>query len=209
MNKRVSKVFVLMMAVGLTSAAAGCGSDGTSEGATPTTSPAKTTTTATADDEKTTTTVAGDETADEVKVIASDYKFEGVPKSVPVGTKLVLQNDSEEELHEMVVIKFPDDEERSIDEVAKLSEAEQDAIFGDAMPAAVQLQAPGGEVIPAVGDGTLAEPGRYAIVCFIPVGVDPQEYLDASQANPDGPPEIPNAGPPHFMKGMYTEVTVE
>ncbi len=33
--------------------------------------------------------------------------------------------------------------------------------------------APGEEGMPVVGDGTVTEPGRYAVVCFIPVGADP------------------------------------
>ena len=32
---------------------------------------------------------------------------------------------------------------------------------------------PVGEAV--VGDGTISEPGRYAILCFIPVGADPAE----------------------------------
>jgi len=38
------------------------------------------------------------------------------------------------------------------------------------------------------------EPGEYAIVCFIPVGTTPDQ---------DG------EGPPHVMKGMYAQFTVE
>jgi hypothetical protein len=74
-------------------------------------------------------------------------------------------------------------------------------------PAMVLLAAPGGEQIAAVGDGTLAEPGRYLLFCAIPIGADPQEYLEAAQTS-DGPPQV-DGGPPHFTAGMYGEVTVE
>ncbi|MBK6503424.1 MAG: hypothetical protein IPG03_14065 [Candidatus Microthrix sp.] len=202
MNKHSpqSVAIALAMAVALGGAATGCGSDSETKDASATTSQTA---------ETTTTTGASSNKPGEVTVVASDYMFEGLPKSVPAGTKLVMENQSKKELHEMVVVRFPDDEKRSIDEIAKLPEAEVDAIFGGGPPETVQLQAPGGELINAVGDGTLAKAGRYAIACFIPVGVDPAEYLKASEASPGGPPSIPNAGPPHFVKGMYAEVTVD
>jgi len=77
------------------------------------------------------------------------------------------------------------------------------------MPAAVLLAPPGGEQIDALGDGTLADPGRYALVCFIPTGVDPDEYLNAPPGEGGGPPVIEGAGPPHADHGMYAELTVE
>ncbi|MEZ5320598.1 MAG: hypothetical protein R2698_00630 [Microthrixaceae bacterium] len=155
----------------------------------------------------TTTTTAS---APTVTVYAEDYKFVGLPKSVKVGTKLALSNRSTSELHELVVIRIPDSETRSVDELVKLPESELDALFGSAQPAAVLLHTPGeGETIDAVGDGTLSSPGRYAVICSIPVGVDPAAYLAAAQSAGDGPPSIPNAGPPHFTQGMYAELTVE
>ncbi len=209
MTKHTPKIVAIAMAVALGGAAVGCGSDSETNGASATTDKAAETTTTAAADKDSTTTGASSDGPGEVTVVASDYMFEGLPKSVPTGTKLVLENQSEKELHEMVVVRFPDDEKRSIDEIAKLPEAELDTIFGSGPPDTVQLQAPGGELIKALGDGTLAKSGRYALVCFIPVGVDPEEYLKASEASPDGPPDIPNAGPPHFTQGMYAEVTVE
>jgi hypothetical protein len=72
------------------------------------------------------------------------------------------------------------------------------------------LQPPGApDPIVAVGDVDLAEPGRYALLCFIPIGADPQEYLDAIAADGGGKPEGVADGPPHFTAGMYAELTVE
>ncbi len=73
-------------------------------------------------------------------------------------------------------------------------------------PATVLLAPPGGEQIDAVGDGTLSEPGRYAIVCFVPTGADPEAFL--SEAGPDGPPEV-EGGPPHIAHGMHAELVVQ
>lgn len=180
---------------------AGCGSDD-SDGA------AATTTTTEAAAATTTTTAPDDEApADTVEVTLEDYKFTGLPDSVPAGTKLTITNASEKELHEMVVMRIPDEEERPIDELAQLPEEELGTIFAGE-PAMVLLAPPGGEQITAVGDGTITEPGRYAVVCFIPTGIDPDVYLNAP-ATPEGPPELPaDAGPPHFMQGMYAEVLV-
>jgi hypothetical protein len=52
-----------------------------------------------------------------------------------------------------------------------------------------------------MGDGTLTEPGRYAIVCFLPVGSD-DSILES-----EGPPEG-ESGPPHVSQGMFAELTV-
>jgi hypothetical protein len=52
-----------------------------------------------------------------------------------------------------------------------------------------------------VGDGTLTEPGRYAIVCFLPVGAH-DDVLDA-----EGPPE--SDAPPHVSQGMFAELVVD
>ena len=138
-----------------------------------------------------------------------DFAYEGLPESVPAGTRIAVENDSEAELHELIVFKLPDDETRSIEELIALPEEEADAVLGGGPPAAVLLAPPGGEQIDAVGDGTLAEPGRYAIFCAIPTGVDPEEYLNAPPTE-EGPPEVPGAdGAPHFTHGMFADLTVE
>jgi hypothetical protein len=63
-------------------------------------------------------------------------------------------------------------------------------------------------VIKAVGDGTLTEKGRYAVICAIPVGADPAAYLAAAQSSQGGPPNVPG-GPPHLTQGMFGEITVK
>jgi hypothetical protein len=75
-------------------------------------------------------------------------------------------------------------------------------------PATVLLAAPGGPQIAAVGDGTLTRPGRYAIVCVIPTGADPDAYLQAAAESDEGPPEV-DGGPPHIAQGMFAELVVE
>ncbi|MGK2947253.1 MAG: hypothetical protein ACSLFP_01650 [Acidimicrobiales bacterium] len=138
---------------------------------------------------------------------AIDYGFEGLPETLPAGGRLTLTNESTVELHELIAVIMPAGEERSPEELVALPEGELDALF-TGPPAAVLLAPPGdgAQQIDALGDGTLAEPGRYLVLCAIPLGADPDAYLNAPPS--EGPPDV-EGGPPHFMEGMVGEVTVE
>lgn len=143
-----------------------------------------------------------------ITVTGKDYEFENLPSRVDSGTVLTLTNDSPRELHELVAVRLPDNEQRSADELVKLPQAEVEALF-QGPPAMVLLAPPsGGAQIAAVGDGTLREPGRYLIICSIPTGADPNAYLSAAQNSGGGPPAVAG-GPPHFVNGMYSEITVK
>ena len=146
--------------------------------------------------------------SDKVTVTGTDYRFENLPKSVKAGTTLTLKNSSSKELHEMVVVKLPDTEKRSADELIKLPRAQFEAI-SPGPPALVRVRPPGdAPEIEALGNGKLTEKGRYLVVCSIPTGADPAAFLKASEASPDGPPKGFN-GAPHFTMGMYGEITVK
>lgn len=149
---------------------------------------------------------AGDEAADGETIVvhAVDFAFEDLPDTVEVGTRLSLVNDSSQELHELVAMRIPDGDERSVQEIL-----EDPSSVGDGPPAMVLIAPPGEDSQAVVGDGTFTEPGRYAVICAIPSGVDPEEYLAAAETSGDGPPEIEGAGPPHFVHGMVAELTVE
>lgn len=147
-----------------------------------------------------------DDGAADIEVELVDFAFVGLPDSVPAGTRLSVVNTAEAELHELVAFRLPDDEERGVAELLQLPPEELLPIVGD--PTAVLLAAPGGPQISAVGDGTFDEPGRYAVLCFIPTGVEPEVYLEAAAATESGPPQV-EGGPPHFAQGMYAELIVE
>ena len=135
----------------------------------------------------------------------ADFTFGGLPDQVPAGTRLAVTSASETELHELVAIRLADGDTRPADAIIEAGLAE---VLAAGPPTAVLLAAPGGEQIPAVGDGTLTEPGRYLILCAIPTGADPAEYLAAAQANPDaGPPQVAG-GEPHFAHGMFDDLVV-
>ena len=140
-------------------------------------------------------------------VTAADYSFQNLPKEVDAGTTFKLENSSTRELHELVMIRIPESETRPVTELVKLPESELGQLFaGD--PAMVLLRAPGGEQVNAVGIGTITEKGRYAVICGIPTGADPAAYLAAAQSSQGGPPQVAG-GPPHFVQGMFGEITVK
>lgn len=152
-----------------------------------------------------TTTTAAKPAAVEVSLV--DYAFQGLPKSVEAGSTLTVVNKSKAELHEMVVFPLADGEQRTADELAALSPDELAAVFGGE-PTAVLMAPPGGPTIKAVGDGVLTKPGRYAVFCFIPTGIDPAVYLEAAAKTEAGPPQVEGGGPPHFVNGMRATLTV-
>jgi hypothetical protein len=142
-------------------------------------------------------------TPDEVVVGLVDYGFEDLPATVEAGTRFAIHNESATELHELVAFRVPDGDDRSVGELLAAADG-----FG--APAMVLLQAPGSdETITAVGDGTLSEPGRYVVLCSIPTGADPAEYLAAAAESQGGPPQGVAGGPPHLVHGMVGELVVE
>lgn len=119
-----------------------------------------------------------------ISATAVDYAFEGVPETVSAGTvALELTNDSEMEVHEMVIFKKAEGETRSAEEILADPASQEE---GPGEFAGAVFAEPG-----ATGSG-LAQltPGEYIAVCFVPTGGD--EEAD-----------------PHFMHGMFAELTVE
>lgn len=141
-----------------------------------------------------------------VEVTAVDFGFEGLPETIPAGSTLTLVNESPIELHELVAVRLPADEGRTVEE---LLENPEDLATYFASVATVIIASPGeGGGMVVEGTGRLDEPGRYAIVCAIPTGADPGEYIEAAAEAEGGPPDVAG-GPPHFVHGMFADVTVE
>jgi hypothetical protein len=124
-----------------------------------------------------------------VELSAIDYGYEGLPSTLPAGvTSFVMSNDSEAgEAHELSLVKLSDDTELSIQELLEMPEDEAEQ----------HIEAFGGGTFAPAGaaSGTVTEltPGRWAYVCFIPVG---------TVGDTEG------TGPPHFVEGMAGELTV-
>lgn len=137
-------------------------------------------------------------------VTTKDYAFVGLPTEIDAGTRIQLTNDSPAEIHELVAIRLPNHETRTVEELVQLPEGELAAFFPRVET--VILVPPGGDMFTAVGTARLDQPGRYAIICTIPIAADPTEYLQAV-AESEGKPEV-EGGPPHYTAGMWAEVTV-
>jgi hypothetical protein len=138
-----------------------------------------------------------------IEVTLADFSFGDVPDEVPAGSRIHVTSASDSELHELVAVRLPDGDQRS---TAEIVDAGLEKVFAAGPPTAVLLAAPGGKQVAAVGDGVLVQPGRYLLVCAIPTGADPKEYLDAA-ATSDGPPQV-DGGPPHFINGMVDDIVV-
>lgn len=138
------------------------------------------------------------------EITALDYAFRGVPEKVAVGSSFTLVNDSSEELHELVALRIADSEKRAVKDLIELSDEELEGVIEE-MPAMVLIAMPDEEGMAVVGDGTFSQPGRYALVCFVPTGADPQAFMEAEG---DGPPQI-DGGPAHAFQGMIGQVIVE
>lgn len=154
-----------------------------------------------------TETTAGGET---IEVTADDYVFNGIPETVSPGTSFTLANRSEAEVHEMVVVRIADEETRSLEELLELSEEESEDLT-EFQGVLVALPGEQGIDPTAQGDSiTVADPGRYAVVCFIPEGADPAEVEEAmaSADESEEPPSL-GGGPPHAFLGMLAEFQVE
>lgn len=150
-------------------------------------------------EEETTTTEApeGEDEGETLEVVGVEYEFQGLSGIVAEGTELTFTNEGEE-AHELVLFRINDDETRSAQELLELPEEEAVASV-EMKGVAVANPGEDGEVVD--GELVVDEAGRYAAVCFIPVGTTSLE--DDGDVGDDA------AGPPHFTRGMVAEFTVE
>lgn len=140
-----------------------------------------------------------------VEIGAIDYAYTDVPERIKVGTNLTLNNSSDKEVHELVAIRLPDDEDRAVADLVQLPPEDLGAFFP--LVETVLVAPPGETGIAVEGTGALTEAGRYALICVIPTGADPAEYLAAAAEAEGGPPDVAG-GPPHIVSGMFAELTV-
>lgn len=154
----------------------------------------------------------GDDEAEpeSVEVVGVNYEYQSVPETLAVGSDLSFRNDSDNEVHEIVVVRIDDDETRPLAELVQLP-PEQAEGFTTTIGVSVAL--PGGEGMLVEGDDlVLDQPGRYALLCFIPIGSDvemAEQLLAGPPPEGDGPPPSLGDGPPHVTAGMFAEFTVE
>ena len=118
----------------------------------------------------------GAQAGGELEVTGVEYKFKGLSGAVAAGTKLTFTNGGKE-AHELVLMRVKDGETRSLAELLKLPEKEVGKVT-EFQGVAVADPGKKGKVVE--GKLALAKPGRYAALCFIPVG---------TKELPKGPPQ--------------------
>lgn len=124
-----------------------------------------------------------------IDVAAVEYAFEGVPETIPAGYTTFNFSNEGEEVHEMLMVRYKD-ESLTIDDLMKLSDKEAEEKI-DFLGAAFGP--------PGTTDAEIKEltPGKYALVCFVPVGSTDEAAAEKAK------------GPPHVAEGMFAEFTVE
>lgn len=143
-----------------------------------------------------------------VAVQATDYAYQGVPGTLPVGeTRISFTNDSNAEAHQMSLFRINDGVSESFEQILAQDEAEQakqqpPPQQGGQTPPAEQAPPPPPKMTffagTGAGPGQAAKmdlignlpAGRYGMACFLPVAND-------------------QAGTPHYKKGMKAEFTVQ
>lgn len=129
-----------------------------------------------------------------LEVTAVDYSFSGMPAEVTAGTYALGFSNDGAEVHEMAVVRINDGVTEPIHDLLALPEDE-------AMSKVANVG--GAFAFPGESDTTFVdlEPGRYALLCFVPTGATP----DMVEALESGEFE---GGPPHVMEGMISEFSV-
>ncbi|MPZ70759.1 MAG: hypothetical protein GEU71_14720 [Actinobacteria bacterium] len=124
-----------------------------------------------------------------LSVTGIDYAFDGMPTTVSAGRATIDFANGGEELHEMLLMRI-EEPGFSVDDLLHMpqKQAQKKLSFVRA------LFAPPGESDVETFD---LEPGEYAVVCFVPVGATSVEAAESA------------GGPPHAMKGMAAQLTVE
>jgi hypothetical protein len=137
----------------------------------------------------------GEEPADDataIDVTAVEYAFEGVEATYEAGSYAFALTNGGEEFHELILVGIDDEGERSVEELSEISDEEAEEVI-EFIGGAVAC--PGDSADPFGAD---LDAGRYAIVCFIPVGF-----------TPEADPATLDEDQPHASEGMVSEFTVE
>jgi hypothetical protein len=128
---------------------------------------------------------------EQVDVTLEDYAFVDVPDELETGTVAFRLTNEGAEFHELIVFRIKGDE--SIEELLELPEEE---VMEKVTEVGAGFAAPGETSYALM---KLKKEGRYAGVCFIPVGATDEASAEAAD----------EAGaPPHFTEGMVVEFEV-
>ena len=129
----------------------------------------------------------------QLDVTGIEYEFQGLPKTLPAGKVAIRFTDTGAELHELQVFRVKGKD--SVKKIVGLSEREQRK-KGEQLGGTFAMQ---GETSYAFVDMT--KPGRYGVVCHLPVGSTSEEAIEEAGEAHDAKS--------HAERGMYATITVE
>jgi hypothetical protein len=129
----------------------------------------------------------------QLDVTGIEYEFQGLPKTLPAGKVAIRFTDTGAELHELQVFRVKGKD--SVKKIVGLSEREQRK-KGEQLGGTFAMQ---GETSYAFVD--MSKPGRYGVVCHLPVGSTSEEAAEEAGEAHDAKS--------HAQEGMYATITVE
>lgn len=129
------------------------------------------------------------EGATPIDVTAKEYEFVGADALDAGGSFAITFANEGVELHELLIVKLADGEERPLEEIISSGEEPEftDVAFGFACPGESTTM-----------NAEIEEPGRYVAICMIPSGTTPET----------DPAAFEQGGPPHAASGMVHEFTI-
>jgi hypothetical protein len=123
---------------------------------------------------------------EQVRVTALDYKFEGIPPTLPARTVAFTLSNQGAEPHELDVYRINEGVPQPFQQLALLPEAQRNAVLTSVGAVPTNPGSAATEFMTLI-------PGRYGVACPVPQGSTPTA---------DG------TGPPHAALGMIAEFTV-
>jgi hypothetical protein len=127
----------------------------------------------------------------QLDVTGIEYEFQGLPKTLPAGTVAIRFSDTGAEFHELAIFRVKSKD--SVKKILGMSEKEQTKRIEE-ISGTFAMQ---GQTTYAIAD--MSKPGRYGVVCFLPVGSTSIENAEEAGRN----------AKTHWEEGMYATITVE
>jgi hypothetical protein len=128
----------------------------------------------------------------QLPVTGIEYEFQGLPRTLPTGTVAISFTNPGAELHELAIYRIKSKD--SLKKIVGLSEKEQRKKLEE-IGGTFAIQ---GQTTYTIAE--LSKPGRYGVVCHLPVGSTSEEA--AREAEEDHPKS-------HADEGMLATITVE
>jgi hypothetical protein len=128
----------------------------------------------------------------QLDVTGIEYEFQGLPKTLPAGKVAIRFTDNGTEFHELAIFRVKGKD--SVKKVVGMSEKEQ-AKKIEEIGGTFATQ---GQTSYAIAD--MSKPGRYGIVCFLPVGSTSEQATEEAAKK---------HAKEHWQQGMLATITVE